>query len=532
MIFDDVEVKALFTTGIYSTNIGTSKSYFKPTGGRPLFNEPVSAALPGVYKSQVSVAKDLMKWVLRSPESLGILSYVINDILHGYHFEPIEINASGPGRKREDSAQRIQKAELFAKNNQINTELWSFLFDSFVTGDGYLWKGTPKVDFNQYQEKARGLISKTLSSYNPLFTNIQVKTVNGSVLFPSGDVFDAERKIIEYYDEDSNEKTLEHIPATTVEPLYTVEGVYGFKQGVGIAEVVDSTGTRQLTVRSFATGLISRSWNVDEVIHLKFMSVDGKIFGFSPSQSLLPIITTLQLIKDHHGHFFDNSGIPPKAFIFKKANPNHPSVKALEEVLSMAKLTPHKQRNLIITSEMEMVDLNRFDKDMEFRQLAIYYTGLIALAFCIPMDRIMAIVVDKKSEGSDTNDSDYWRRVGKFQRDLADLFNSQFFNEEFGVNIVFDNPFEQDKIRKAQKEAQMWAVANSMLQMGASQEYVLNFLEIPQKYRSQFKLKEIEKNPFQQDKSPDNSDNQKLRNQKREEQNKKEDNEQIKNEGF
>ena len=513
MIWDDTELKAFFSGG-YGTNIN-----IKPFGraGRPLYNEPVAAIVPGVYKSNLGTARELMKWSLKSPEALGILQAITNDMLHGYHFKAID-NSSGPGRKK-DSAEKVAKAEDFSKRNMVSLEREQALFDCLITGDGYLWKGKPEKD----KRMAEDILRKTLKNYNG---NIEYKS--NSFKFPSG----REIKVSEFFDEDVQEKSLEHVASTTVEPIYTAEKVIGFKQLIGSAELVDSTGTRVLRLQTNPMGLAERFWTEDEIIHFKFLSVDGKVWGYSPTQALLPIISTLQLHKDYMGHFFDNNGIPNKIFIFKKASPQHPSVKALENVLEMGKKSANKNRNLILTSEVEVTDLNRFDKDMEFRQLVTYYTGLIALAFNMPMNRIQAIVVDKRDEGSDINDSAYWRSISKKQQYWADIENSQFWNPEFGVDIVFDNPFVQDKIREAQKQAQMWAVANSMLRMGASSDYVMDFLEIPERFRKDFKLQASESNSFQQSKSPDNESNPKLRNQKKKEQEKVQEDRGYDNEGF
>lgn len=506
MIWSNTEVKSFFNTGVVESNAFMENVH--RVGGAPYYNEPVAASVPGVYKSNVGTAKVLMKEVLRSPEMLGILNALVGDLLHGFHFEAIENESSGPGRKKNDAAERVRKAEQFAKKNMIITEFEPAYRDWLITGDAYLWTGIPHKDEIEIQK----IIQKTAEKYN----------------IPN---FPSEVKVSEFFDEDFQGKRIEHVASTTMEPLYNERRVYGFKQAIGSATLVDASGTRELDVQTGSSGLIEKQWPSEDIIHAKFMDIDGKVWGYTPTQALLPIISTLAMHKDYMGHFFDNNGVPNKLFMFKKAHPSHPSVKALEKVLLEQRSGQNKQRNLILTSEVEVQDLNKFDKDMEFRQLATYYTGIIALVFNMPIDRIQAIVVDQKPVGSDINDTAYWRSISKAQRYWADLLNGQFFNEELGVDIVFDNPFIQDKIRIAQEKTQMLAAGNQMLQMGIDPEYVFEFLDIPEKYRANTKLKEIETNAGQLGKSPENSSNPNKRAAKAGEQAKKVDRTQEKNPG-
>jgi len=516
MIWNDNEVKSFFRGG-YDSNALISSSATQ-VGGTPFYNEPVASTVPGVYKSNVGTSKKLMSEILRTPECLGIFNRIIKDIFHDFRFKSVESSTGKAGRKKSGQA-KTMKADEFAKKNMLMCELEKCGWDWLVTGDFYLWKGTPQKD----PESVSQLVKKTLDNYNQ--KGFEVKT--NSVIFPSGD----EVKISEFYDEDSRNASILHVASTTMEPIFDILRVKAFKQAVGSAQLVDSTGTRELEVQTGPGGLIERIWPAEDIIHGKYIDIDGKVWGFSPTQALMPIISTLQMIKDHHGHFFDNQGIPAKAFIFKKVHPKHSSVVALEKVLAMAKKQANKQRNLILTSEVEVMDLNKFDKDMEFRQLAIYYTGLIALSFNMPIDVIQSIVVEEKPKDSDIGDTAYWRSISKAQRYWADLLNGQYFNETLEVDIEFINPFEQDKIRKAQKEAQMWAVAGTMLSMGASSEYVRDFLEIPDKY--DFELEKPE-NPMEQEqgKSPDNETNPGMRKQKKKEQENQQEKKGMKNEGF
>ena len=97
---------------------------------------------------------------------------------------------------------------------------------------------------------------------------------------------------------------------------------------------------------------------------------------------------------------------------------------------------------------MKIERLNEWNKDMEFRLLAIYYTGVIAFSIGMPLEKIRAILgseVKSTTGGSDIGNTDYQRNVYDMQEDWEDLLNTQFFNEEFGVDLRLERTAARDE---------------------------------------------------------------------------------------
>ena len=164
-------------------------------------------------------------------------------------------------------------------------------------------------------------------------------------------------------------------------------------------------------------------------------------------------------------------------------SPNH---KALVQTLQKYKNTRNKHGNLVFTGNVETRELSRFDKDMEFHTLAMYYTGVLALAFNMPMARVAAIIggsVKQNSGASDLSEAGYWRTISSAQDYWEELLNQQLFEPEFGVQIRFKRGYRNDEIKEAQRDVQGMQVATELLRLGAVKpEYLKDRLQIPDRY--------------------------------------------------
>ncbi len=307
MIWEDTEVKAFLQDRGDDFQWNPFSNPNIPIGGEPFFNEPVAASILGVYKSNVGTAKELMRIIQLTPEAIGIFSQLLNDMFHDHHFEPME-QPNRKGRPSKNGADKVKKAEDFHMKHGVSDTRDETGFDVLATGDGYMWHGQP-ISIGRISEIA----FKTFEKFSKFYEGMEVKS--NIVTFPSGRTI--EIKASEYFDEDSKDVRIQHVASTTMEPLFTHQEVYGFKQAVGTTTVIDEQTFKRVTTNTGNSGLTERIWPVEEIMHFKFMSIDGKVWGFTPAQALLPVFTTLQLIKDNLGHFFDNAGMPNKAYIFK-----------------------------------------------------------------------------------------------------------------------------------------------------------------------------------------------------------------------
>ena len=186
-------------------------------------------------------------------------------------------------------------------------------------------------------------------------------------------------------------------------------------------------------------------------------------------------------------------------FILPKEMAGSPNHKELVQVLQKYKNTRHKHGNLVFTGEVDPKELNRFDKDMEFRQHAIYLTGVLAMSFGMPVARIASIIggtIKMPAASEDLSDAGYWRSISHSQDYWEDLLNMHLFEPEFNVLLKFVRGYKNDEIKEAQRDSQMLQVANDLLKMGAIKpEFVKDKLQIEDRYWTG-KVTPIEKTPF------------------------------------
>jgi hypothetical protein len=103
-----------------------------------LINEPTSYTWGATQTTAQPISYEtLWKYVKASPEVLGLVSAIVDDILSdGYYFTPAE----GIDEDKPAGRNRLKQAEEFAKENDIDALLETFLFDALITGDGYIYK--------------------------------------------------------------------------------------------------------------------------------------------------------------------------------------------------------------------------------------------------------------------------------------------------------------------------------------------------------------------------------------------------------
>lgn len=373
----------------------------------------------------------MVELIRKTPEAIGILKAIQTDVCSdGYTFE-------GPKN-------RVEEAKKFAKKNGFRTEFAAFVFDTLFLGNGALWKA--KIEKTKVKE-----ILKKMQSV----MGIEVKETEIKDMLEDEDVY--------------RTKLLRHAAWSTMHIDLTRDkkSIRRFRQVVG-----DSS--RSITFQP------------EEIIHAKYMNFDGRVYGFAPMEASVNVLTTLSLIKDLNGHFFQNGGVPDWMFILPKEMAGSPNVKKLEQVLKKYKNSRNKHGNLVFTGEVETVALNKFDKDMEFRLLAIYYTGILALAYNMPMARVATILgAEVKSGGAatDLSEAGYWKSISSFQDYLEDLLNTQLWEPEFGVTWKLNRGYRNDEIKEAQRDTQMFDVLNKLsLAEAIKPEYIKQQLHIPDKY--------------------------------------------------
>lgn len=336
----------------------------------PQFNEQIIYSVMTDLSNKPTEYKYIDKWVKSSPETLAIIGALVTDLLgDNFYFE---------GGK-----QAVNKAKKFVDDNFFKEELKKVLWDWFVYGDGYLWKG--KVDG-----------------------------------------YSSDEDILHF---------VRHVPSTTMNIF------------------LNNEKTEIAVFKQMVDGEVARSWNPDEIIHGKLITIGGKLYGWSPLTASLTEIQTISFVKDYASNFFKNGGTPDFIFSLAKETAGSPNHKYLEQMLSKYKPMTGKHGNLTLCGEVGIERVNDFKKDMEFRQLAIYLTGVLALAYGLPVSRLAAILgteVKVSSGADDLADAAYWRSVSDKQDYWETLLNTQLFKPYFDVDIRFNRGYKQDEVREVQ----------------------------------------------------------------------------------
>ncbi len=376
--------------------------------------------------------KQILDIVRRCPEAIGIINELKTAILSdGFRFETADGSAGGRNK--------IKKAMEFVEDNFFKQEMEAALQDWFLLGDAALWKG--QISPTQLKEK-----------YGGLFTEMEYKQI--------------------IHDEDSV-KMVKHIPWSTMtigmNEAHTA--IFNFEQNVN--------------------GIGTRNYDVSEVIHAKLMTWDGKAYGYTPAIAGLTVINQLNIIKDINGMYFDKGGTPDKMFILEKEAPNSKRQQRLQQLLREYQQNYQKHGNMVMTGEVKIEDLNKFDKDMEFRQQAIYLTGVLALSFNMPMSKINVVVGTEAKAGArseDISDQSYWQKISEAQDYWEQLLNTQLWKPHFGVSMKFNRSYKNDEIKETQANLQHMQLLELVYKAGLiknnNSEYASNKLGIEPKYRS------------------------------------------------
>ncbi len=389
--------------------------------------------------------EDLDAWIKDTPEAIAIISAIKTDIIgDNIYFEPVDED-EGKKITKGKAKNSIFSAQDFYEKTFFKEELGKAILDWLIYGDAYLWKGKNKNEqlvpiYNKAVAIAKELIADTAPEDIP--------------------------KIEESFDEDWTLKTIRHMPANTMN--------------------IDHDRYRITQFRQAVLGQ-SETFSVDEVIHAKLMTLRGKVYGYSPMIGSLPEIQTIGYIKNYAKNFFKYGGVPDWLFILPEEQVGSPNYLRFVEALQKYSHPLTNRGHMVLTGNIEREQLNRLNKDMEFRLLAIYLTGVLAMAFGMPVARIMQVVggeVKERGGGADISNDAYWRSISEKQDFWEILLNTQLWRPYFKVNMRFSKSYKQDEVREAQIMQMKWQTVTQMLtkEFPVKDEWYYNFLDIDRKY--------------------------------------------------
>jgi len=380
------------------------------SSGVPYLNESYPSLNMGAITKQPYDYQKIVNYIKKSPEALGIFNTIITDIVSdGVYFMP-HITRKDTNR---DKKAKLRNADDFWRDQQMKKTLKDAMLDWLMLGNSAIWIGLTKEQLKECYYEAR-LEFKEDEALNP-------------------------------------KRKFRHVAWSTMRINHDNKNIIGYSQIAGSGgPIVDSSG-RPIPGKFQAGGFVLNEWKPEQIIHATFMGMNGKVYGYTPTISIMPEISTLQLIKDYAGNFFQNSGIPDWMFILPKEMAGSPNVIELEQKLRIWQNSVDKHRNLVFAGDVTPHKLNEFRKDMEFRQLAVYYSAILAFAFGLPLGKMQSILgMEMRLKESDMANESYWRNISEAQDYWEQLLNSQFWIPYFDVEMNFKRSYLQDEIRESQ----------------------------------------------------------------------------------
>lgn len=413
-------------------NALNNNSYNNFSRHLPMLNE-LSATLDNYFGAynQLRRKKSLVNWYRRIPELTGMINKVANDSTSRFHFETV--NPSESGRNK------ILRANRFAQEVSLKKTNNATFVDALVTGDGFGWMGFLKNE--DVMNTVKSMVFKNdklefkqkADLFNELMNEIRLRSLN------------FERKQVEGIidtsgiDEDLlRPRKYRYLPSSTVEILYDLYDVKGYAQVVGLNEEKFST---------------------KEIIHYMLMERDGKPNGFTPVESILVQLELLRFMWMNMYAIHKNGGHPDKIISLENVNPNSNAYQRIEEQLAKYKLVENKHGLMLFTGKVGVEDLMQLDA-MQFKDMGLYITGVIAMQWGLPRSSIPFIVggSNTKDDTGGNSERGYWEVVKNLQETFAETQNTQLWIPHFGVKIVFENPYLQLDIQLEQ--AQMTKLQN------------------------------------------------------------------------
>lgn len=368
--------------------------------------------------------RQFMSWARRSPHVMGFLNVIATDILSD------EICFDSQDPLRSTGRNRRKRAQEFFDQNNGKDVIEQTVYDLLITGIGYNWVG--KLDKKMVRATIDASVDATYGDETKEFKEYKAAELYEQVV--TGEL-------------GSLAKKLRHIPSTTMAIKSDEHSVVGYVQRVGVR---------------------FKTFEVDEVIPFRLMPLDGKPYPFAPMEAILSEVYLLWLISQNYVSYFENGGHPDKVFILPKEIAGSKNHGYLIETLKKYKKIQNKHGNLVFTGELTVEDLQKFESQMEHKELGLYVIGVLAMLYGIPVGRI-PFLIGKAANNGDAGglaDSGYWRKISVWQSKLETGYNASIFQPYFGVSMKFRRGYLQDEVREVGIELQKTQVAQVRMELG------------------------------------------------------------------
>lgn len=418
----------------YSTNQSseTGTKVEEGESDQPRVNEPATGLIRGRGEDSLFDNEQVREWgedqvfqrLKNSPEVISIMQAIVDDVMGaGFDFTYVgrADNAENPGTRAKQDAKQfwMRNQEQFAQS----------LMDSMAMGDGYLYKRSPD-EAEAVQKVTEYIVDEYDFNYKEYAAKASHQLIDE--LKADEDFFRA--------------KQLQMIPASTVRHDINEFG-----------DIVEFT--QKVSGEEF-------EFHPDKVIHHRFMPLNGKTYSFTPFVSLFAELDLLANAKDYNGRYFDNAAVPNKVFKLASEGPDSQNFEMVKNTLRQYRQSPNKHRDMVLTGDVEIEDLNDSTDEMNFRELAEYITRVLVMAWGVPPTRIGLPLEGSGARVTNLTHEGYFKRIMRMQRKYQALLNEELFEPEFNVRIEFRNPDIKTEIRKAERDLRELEVVKQRAAMG------------------------------------------------------------------
>ena len=356
-------------------------------------------------------------WLGKMPEVAGIIGALCNDIM-------------GDGFEFRGSKAGVSAANDFVKRNHFNKKFYSTLQDFVLIGDSYL--GVRVIQENYINKVLKG--SSYIDDLQKSF-DLEKSDIISKLKIRSPDLF-YPREIFP-------------LKAPTIFPDYDEHGV--------ITKYVQKVNGNSKKV----------SFSPDEVIHFSLNNIGNDVFGVSPFSSCLNDVATLWYAKDYAGTFFQNDASPDKIYILKDTAPGSEEYEKFEKQIKAFKKSENKHKSMIMTGDVDVKNVNEFNKDMEFSTLLDKFTQRLRIAWNMPASRM-----DESSNRSTNRDAvaGYYKNINRIQSEIEETLNSELWSRFGDVEMVFKKAYKRDESIEADIVAKL--VGKPVLSIDEGREYL------------------------------------------------------------
>jgi len=193
-----------------------------------------------------------------------------------------------------------------------------------------------------------------------------------------------------------------------------------------------------------------RIYRTKDIIHLSLMNVGGQVYGFTPLEPLLKDVARLMFAKNYVGKYFENDGIPDFLFKLPDASPDDRNYELLKKELKDLRNKSHKYRSMVLTGNIEVDQIKKMDKDMEFKSFIEHFTQIILMALGVPAHRLgYTLFIKDTAQTVGKMETGYYKKIAFIQKILENSLNKHLF-DAFNIAIKFKRSYKLDEMREAQ----------------------------------------------------------------------------------